>query len=403
MKEIQLCNRQECTGCMACKQKCRSSAIDVQTIDGFDYPIINIDKCKKCGLCMSVCPILNEIGRTGNKHEGETKCLAAWNKDNDVRMRSSSGGAFSVLAENVLSHGGVVYGAAWDENLNLIHKGVESNVELDKLRRSKYVQSNTSNTFNEVKAALEEGRKVMYCGTPCQIAGLTSFFGNKKYDNLLTVDVLCQGAPSPHVFKKYVEEIESESGWRVVDANFRTKDHGWRCGLLLLLLLQSPDGKKEKRIKRVLSKNEYYNAFIREYFMRPSCYDCQFKCNHQGYYADLTIADFWRIGNKIPFDVKDYTKGISAVVVNTEKGRECFDSCAKDMEVIERTWEEFATNGGLRSSHKPHNNDEAFAYLQSHSWRETQSKYFPLSLRRKIVTQMFLLLGEKNIRKIVKL
>jgi Pyruvate/2-oxoacid:ferredoxin oxidoreductase delta subunit len=403
MKEIKLCERKYCTGCMACKQKCRNAAIEIDLIEGFAYPTINVDKCKLCGLCISVCPIVNKQNRIGNRHENETKCLAAWNKNTAVRMKSSSGGAFSVLAKNILTQGGLVFGAAWDKNMNLIHKGINNEEELDALRRSKYVQSNSKNTFNEVFSALKEGRKVLYCGTPCQIGGLTFFLGNKEYENLLTVDVMCQGVPSPYIFRKYIDEVEKETGWRVVDANFRTKEHGWRCGLLLLLLqLQSPEGKNTRAIKRILSKNEFYNAFIREYFMRPSCYDCRFKSNHQGYYADLTIADFWRIGNKIPLKVKDYTKGISAVVVNTEKGRVAFEACAKDMEIIERTWDEFATNGGLRSSHKPDNNDEAFEFLLKHTWCETQERYFPMTWKRKLLSIVYLTVGESLMRKLLK-
>lgn len=402
MKGIQLCDRKNCTGCMACRQKCKLGAVKTVTFDGFDYPVIDRDKCKKCGQCMSVCPILNKEGRKGNCHVQETTCLAVWNKTTDVRMKSSSGGVFSVLAASVLEQGGVVFGAAWNECMTLEHRGIDNIDQLDALRRSKYVQSDVRNTFNEVLDHLKSGRKVLYCGTPCQIAGLTSFLGNRAYDNLVSVDVLCQGVPSPHLFKKYIKEIEVETGWKVADANFRTKDHGWRCGLLLLLLLHEPNGLKTRYIKRVMNSNEFYNAFIKEYFMRPSCYECQFKKDYQGYYSDLTIADFWRIGNKIPLQVKDYAKGISAVIVNTDKGRKIFEECSEGMEVIERTWDEVLSNGGFYSSHKPEVNDEAFDFLQSHTWRETQDKYFPLSLRQKISISLMLTFGEENIRTIKK-
>lgn len=398
MTKIKLCKQEECTGCMACKQKCNNDAIYIKTINGFAYPAIDPNKCKSCGLCSKACPVLNLEDRKGNCHEKETKCFAAWNKDESVRLKSSSGGTFSVLAEYILSQGGVVYGAAWDEYMNLLHKGINSVSELDSLRRSKYVQSDTRNTFVEAKNHLQEGRKVMYCGTPCQIAGLTSFLGGKEYDNLLTVDVLCQGVPSPVFFKKYIEEVENATGMQVTDANFRSKDKGWRCGLLLLLRAQK--GSRSRTLKRVLDRNEFYNAFIREYFQRPSCYDCQFKCEKQGYYADLTIADFWRIGNKIPLNVKNYTHGISAVVVNTEKGRNVFQQCSASMEIIERTWNEFATNGGLRSAHKPKNNDEALEYLKTHTWRDTQKRFFHLSWKRKLYIISVLLFGEQTMRNI---
>lgn len=398
---ITLCSHESCTGCMACKQKCKQGAISVIYEKGFAYPEIDDGKCVGCGMCMRSCPVLNTRGMEGNRHQQETTCLAAWNKDEHVRMRSSSGGSFSVMAEKVLADGGVVFGAAWSEGMNLHHRYIESSNELDALRRSKYVQSDTGNTFNEVLQFLKEGRKVLYCGTPCQIAGLTSFLGYRDYENLVKVDVICQGVPSNELFKKYVAEIEEKYGVEVVDANFRSKERGWRCGLLLLLR-----ARKKGRMfwmKRVFSQNEYYNAFIKEYFMRDSCYDCQFKCNHQGYYSDISIADFWRIGKNIPFHVDKYEKGISAVIVNTPKGKSFFVKCHDDMEVIERAWDEFMTNGGMYSCHKMANNDEAYEYLQSHSWAETQAKFFPLTLKGKLKTALFLWVGERRLRRILKL
>lgn len=285
--------------------------------------------------------------------------------------------------------------------MNLIHKYIETSAGLDALRRSKYVQSDTKNTFNEVQQFLREGRKVLYCGTPCQIAGLTAFLGYKNYENLIKVDVICQGVPSNEIFKKYISEIEKTHGVEVMDANFRSKDRGWRCGLLLLLRVRN--GGKTFWKKRVLEKNEYYNAFIKEYFMRESCYDCQFKCNHQGYYSDISIADFWRIGKHIPLNVDNYEHGISAVIVNTQKGKAFFEQCQNNLVVIQRTWDEFMTNGGMFSCHKRKNNDEAYEYLQTHSWKETQQKFFPLTLKSRIKIALFLGLGEKRLRMILKL
>ena len=403
IKQIKLCDYDACTGCMACKQKCKHDAITVIYEKGFSYPHINEEKCVRCGMCMRSCPVLNINHAHGNKHEKEAVCLAAWNKDESIRMRSSSGGSFSVMAEKVLADDGVVFGAAWDSEMNLRHTYVTSNSDLDTLRRTKYVQSDTKNTFNEVLQFLREGKKVLYCGTPCQIAGLTAFLGYKEYENLIKVDVICQGVPSNKIFKKYISEIEEKYGVEVLDANFRSKDSGWRCGLLLLLLLRVRKGNRKYWKKRTFSNNEYYNAFIREYFMRDSCYDCQFKCSHQGYYSDISIADFWRIGKHIPLQADKYEKGISAVIVNTSKGKNFFESCHDNLVVIERTWDEFMTNGGMYPCHKRSNNDVAYEYLMSHSWQETQQKFFPLSLKSKLKTALFLGLGERRLRTILKL
>ncbi|WP_294111990.1 Coenzyme F420 hydrogenase/dehydrogenase, beta subunit C-terminal domain [uncultured Fibrobacter sp.] len=399
-RDIHLCETSQCTGCMACMQKCKAGAIGTKTIDGFWYPVIDEDKCKKCAQCMEVCPVLNLKNTKGNCHENTDTCLAAWNKRDEIRKKSSSGGVFSVFAEQTLSSKGVVFGAAWNSKMELEHKYIEDVSELESIRRSKYVQSNTGNTFNQVENFLKEGRKVLYCGTPCQIAGLKSFLV-KDYENLMLIDILCQGVPSQELFKTYIKEIEIKYNSKIVDANFRTKKKGWRCGLLLLLLLLE----NGKEIRCALDNNEYYNAFFREFFCRPSCYSCNFKKQKLGYYSDITIADFWRIGNKIPLPKvveQDYTKGISAIVVNTEKGKRFLDACSDRIGLLERTWNEFSTNGGLYPSPKPSRNDEAKHYLENHSWRETQQKFFPMSRRKKISNLLMLTIGERYIRRVKK-
>lgn len=399
-RDVNLCNVSQCTGCMACVQKCKVGAIETKSIDGFLFPSINTEKCKKCGLCMTVCPILNLKNSKGNCHENTTICLAAWNKKDDIREKSSSGGVFSAFAEQILSSKGVVFGAAWNSEMELEHKYVENISELDSIRRSKYVQSNTKNSFYEVECFLKEGRRVLYCGTPCQIAGLKNFLG-KDYQNLILVDILCQGVPSPELFKTYVKEIETKYGSKVVDANFRSKEKGWRCGLSLWLRLANG-----KDVRRTLDNNEYYNAFIQEFFCRPSCYSCGFKKQKLGYYSDITVADFWRIGNKIPLPKaveQNYTKGISAIVVNTSSGKIFLDECSSRIEILERTWDEFSTNGGLNVCKEPFNNTVAKEYLIEHGWHDAQQKFFPLKKKRKLKNILMLIFGEKTLRKFVKM
>lgn len=395
-EEIHLCDQSLCTGCMACRQICKVGAISTKKIDGFLYPDINKDVCKACGLCMNACPVLNLKGQKGKCHENTQTCFAAWNKSVDVRMKSSSGGVFSALAEQVLLKGGVVFGAAWDSNMVLKHKAVERLEDLEAIRRSKYVQSDVGETYRQTERFLKDDRVVLYCGTPCQIAGLRRYL-MKDYANLILVDFLCQGVPSQSLLLKYVQEIEKKYKARVVDANFRTKKNGWRSGLFLLLL-SLENGKK---VECILEKNEYYNSFIREFFLRQSCYDCSFKKNKLGYFSDITLADFWRIGNKIllPKEVeKSYAKGISAVVVNTEKGRLFLERCSNKIETLERTWDEFSTNGGLYPSQKPLNNDKAKLYLANNGWRKTQKKFFPLTVKKKVKILLLLSIGEQTIR-----
>ncbi len=397
MNGINLCELDDCTGCMACRQICPHQAISILAINYFEYPQINHDICVSCGLCVSVCPVLNKKGRIGNNHLNEKKCIAAWHKEDNVRLHSSSGGAFTAIAEQVLSDSGIVFGAAWDENLKLKHIAIDNIQDLDFLRRSKYVQSDVGNTFVEVRQLLKAGKTVLYSGTPCQIAGLKSFLGDEQYEGLITVDVVCQGVPSPYLFRKYINEIEEEKKCRIVDCNFRTKDKGWRSYFMLALTAKNKFG-RALRLTRLLGNNSFYYSFIHEFFMRESCYRCPFKCEKQGYYSDLTIADFWRIGKHIPFAIDSYEKGVSAILLNTERGKVFFKKAVSRLYITERTWEEFYSNSGLRVSKKPVNNDTAFVFLQKHSWKETQTLFFPMSRREKIKSIALYLLGEKNIR-----
>ena len=394
--KIDLCEQSQCSGCMACIQKCKANAIRIKNVNGFLYPDIDRSKCKSCGICMTICPILNFQKNKGNCHKGTTSVIAAWNKKNEIRMRSSSGGVFHTVASTIISNGGIVFGAAWQKDMSLAHVHINRIEDLDSLQRSKYVQSNVGDTYLKTESFLQQGKTVLYCGTPCQIAGLHSFL-KKDYPNLYTLDVLCQGVPSQSFFQKYITEFERSYKTKVVDCNFRTKIRGWRCGLLLLF--HTTTGKKY----RYLSCNEYYNAFFKEYFMRESCYSCSFKEHDLGYFSDLTVADFWRIGNKEKFELADYEKGVSAIILNTPKGQELLNKCSNQLNMVRRSWEEFSTNGGLYCSKKPPKNDEALKYLNDHSWAETQRKYFPLGPKKYFTNLMWLVLGEKNIRKIQKI
>lgn len=382
---------------MACKQKCKANAIRVKNENGFLYPEIDYSKCKSCGICMTTCPVLNLQNSKGNCHNGTTSVIAAWNKDSQIRMESSSGGIFTAIASNILSKGGIVFGAAWQKDMFLSHTYIDRFEDIDSLRRSKYVQSDIGQSFIQAESFLRQGRKVLFCGTPCQIAGLRSFL-KQQYNNLYTLDVLCQGVPSQAIFKKYIIEYELAHKTKVFDCNFRTKIRGWRSGLFMLFL-QTTKGRRY----RYLNNNEYYNAFFEEYFMRESCYACRFKEHDLGYFSDITVADFWRIGNKEKFDIPDYEKGVSAIIINTDKGQNLIKECSNQLNIIERKWSEFATNGGLYCSKKPEKNEEALRFLSQHSWEETQKKYFPLGRRKYFLRLKWLVLGERNIRRINKM
>ena len=399
-----LCPQNVCTGCFACKQLCAKGAIQFKELNGFAYPVIDASLCVDCGLCTKVCPVLNAESHSDVKDGDLSVSYAVWNNNVEDRMSSSSGGAFSALAEMVLKEGGIVFGAAWSEGMQLRHIGIEIRQNLDALRRSKYVQSNTDGIYKEVRQQVKSGRKTLFCGTPCQVAGLLSFLGQKDLPNLITVGVVCHGVPSQRSFDKYISEIEEKEKVKVYDCNFRSKKRGWRTDLNLILLAKNADNKNVV-IDRVLSKNVYMNAFLKQYFLRESCYNCPFKKDGKFCGADIMLSDAWSLWSATPWVKADFGKGVSAVAASTEKGRASLKACGDSLSMMERPYSEYASNSGLRKASKPMNNDAAFEYLKTHTWMETQSKYFPMSLSNKMPLYTRLILGENKsieIKRIVK-
>ena len=392
--KVELCDRRDCTGCMACLQACRQDAIHSEwSEEGFSYPSIDTDKCVGCQACMKACPVISL--EPPYHYNNESRCYSAYQKDEEIRNGSSSGGVFYTLAKYIISQGGVVYGAGWTENLHLKHLKAEKVSDIQKLMRSKYVQSDTSEALKEVKQLLDNGRKVLFCGTPCQIAAMRSFLRGKNYDGLYLADVVCQGVPSPVLFRKYIDEVEAMYHTPVIDVTFRSKKYGWRCGLLLLLLCA--DG---RTIEIRYKKNTFYRAFLKNYMMRESCYHCQFKYPQKGCFSDITLADFWRIGSKVPFKCDSYESGVSAVLTNTEKGERLFDAIKHQVVWEERTFNEFSTNGGLRVAVKPKDNEKAIATARTESFDVLQDKFYPYTWKQKARDMINMHLSQQTIFKI---
>ena len=392
--QIKLCNTKDCTGCMACLQSCRQEAIHIEWSEtGFSHPVIEEDKCVGCQACIKACPVLSL--KPPYHYNSESRCYSAYQKDETIRKESSSGGLFYTLAKYIIEQGGVVFGAGWSEKLQLKHQKADCLTDLNKLMRSKYVQSDTSEVYNEAMHLLNDGKKVLFCGTPCQIAAMRSFLRGKEYDGLYLVDVVCQGVPSPILFRKYIDEVESKYQTRVTDVTFRSKKYGWRCGLLLLL--QCEDGRSiEIRYK----KNTFYRAFLRNYMLRESCYQCQFKYPQKGCFSDITLADFWRIGTEKPFKCDSYESGVSAVLINTSKGETLFDVLKDQVIWEERSFKEFSTNGGLCVAKKPKDNDGAFEVAIKQPFDVVQNMFYPYTLVQKMRDMMNMHLSQKTIFKI---
>lgn len=304
---IQITNKKNCCGCAACAQACPKQCISmVVDNEGFLYPIVDKSTCIECSLCEKVCHELHPMEECK-----PLKVLAAINKDEEVRLKSSSGGIFYLLAEKIISDGGVVFGARYDEQWQVIIDYAETMEGVKSFMGSKYVQARTESAFNKAKKFLLEGRKVLFTGTPCQIAGL-HYFLHKPYANLLTVDFICHGTPSPKVWSMYLDEVLRE-GQRISNVEFRNKKKGWKN---FCFNLSYNENDKTVSMLSPFSQNHYMKAFLRNVILRPSCYAC--KANSGRSHSDITIADFWGINTIFP-DMDD-DKGTGLVFINTDKG-----------------------------------------------------------------------------------
>lgn len=297
---IKVTDKSQCCGCSSCAQKCPNHCITMQPDqEGFFYPNIDINACIDCGLCESVCPILSS-----KKEHNPIAVFAAKNTNETIREESSSGGIFTMLAEEIIRLNGVVFGARWNKDWNVEHDYTDNIEGLKYFRSSKYVQSNINSSFKKVAEFLELGRIVLFCGTPCQIAGLKTFIG-KDYSNLFTVECVCHGVPSPGLWQKYLSEVSTNKA--VIGVNHRDKCTGW-CNYSVVL--KFADGKE---ISQVHDNNHWMRAFIKNLSLRPSCYSCKFKCNTS--FADITLGDLWGEQHLLPEHSED--KGITLVVSHT--------------------------------------------------------------------------------------
>lgn len=312
---INITDKHKCCGCTACVSACPKNCISMSADrEGFLYPVVDSVKCIDCGLCEKVCPVLHPVN-----NETEPLVYAAINNNEAVRMQSSSGGIFTLIAEYVLEHGGVVFGACFDSDWNVIHDYTETKDGLARFRGSKYVQSHVGICFTQVKTFLDSGREVLFSGTPCQVAGLKNYL-RKPYSNLFTVDLVCHGVPSPEVWRRYLQEavcrvygIKKKNvinlGEYISDISFRAKDKGWKKYNIKIIFR---NGKVEMM---PFFENSYMNVFLSDLSLRPSCYACPTKLHHVQ--SDITLADFWGV-NEIKPDIDD-DKGCGLILINCEE------------------------------------------------------------------------------------
>lgn len=347
-------DKNKCCGCMACKYVCPKQAIVIKTDSkGFAYPVIDKNKCVECGKCSTVCSFNNGV----SANNFEKKVFAVKNNDIDERMKSSSGGVFGLLAKYIFDNGGVVYGAAYTANDTVSHIRCDGNV--GKLYGSKYVQSNMDGVYGKIKIDLDDGKKVLFSGTPCQVAQVKSLF-EKYCDQLYLVEVICHGVPSPGIFKEHIKYCEKKSGKKVDSFLFRMKDG--RCKNQKSRVVFSDGSISDEKYIGV-----YFNIFNENYILRESCFSCPYACTDRK--SDITIGDFWGINDCLPKFDDGY--GVSATLVNSKRGEELFGAIENCVDAIETDLESVAAhNPNLkRPTNRPQKNFwiryRAFGYFKT--------------------------------------
>lgn len=313
---IRIEHKKDCCGCTACASICAHHCITMhEDAEGFKYPQVDTTACVDCGLCEKVCPILHP-----ESDNNILQVIAAKNKDEVVRKESSSGGVFSILAEAFIDDGGVVVGCAMNKELQAVHIICETKEELIRLRSSKYVQSDIEGIFPQVCQLLRDGRKVLFSGTPCQVAGLRNFL-IKRYDNLFCVDLLCHGVPSPKLFREYKNTIEQRYNSKAIFVNHRCKEKSWKR---LYIDFKFENGKE---YFKSATFDPYMQLFLGNQSQRSSCFHCPFTSPHRQ--GDISLGDFWGMGRTLP--KFDDDKGISMILINTDKGLELYRHIEDDM------------------------------------------------------------------------
>ncbi len=371
-----------CCGCGACKSICTQNAIElIEDNEGFFYPCVNVDLCIECGKCNKVCQY--EVDKCTNDNE-ELLVYAGWNVNNDIRNHCASGGVFYTLAKEVLRRGGVVIGAAFsDDYYNVEHLIVKNEKELNKLLRSKYVQSDTKNVFSDIKEFLDKGITVLFSGTPCQIFGLISFFGFKP-KNLILCEVFCYGVPSPMVYQKYVEYLENKYSSKVVNVNFKDKRYGWDYYTTCITFAS---GKKI-----FVFGGDSYRYFMKTgYSLRPSCLHCNY--NFKNSVADFTLGDFYTYKKYI--DVEAPKSGINCIVVHNESANELLKSLESEILLIKVNEEAFCNGEKVIRSFDTEKRNSFFKLINSNGYNGVLSLIIKdrikVRIRKKLISIKMLL------------
>lgn len=360
-----------CTGCGLCVQICPKHIIEMKSDDeGFLFPFIDNEKCTDCGKCVHYCPSMSSDRNSNEEPKVVYACQA---KDPKLLVEATAGALFPVLAKWILHNGGVVFGAAYDENMKVVHRSAYTMEEVAALNGSKYVQSDCTKALQEVVAILEDGKKVLFSGTPCQIAALLALCSNTQKKNLYTIDVICYGVPSPGLFREYLDTVEAEGDFRVTDFRFRDKHtNGWGHTTVIRKLYD--DGREDAEEQNDYRKIPYYKMFGTRNCFRRSCYHCKYNTLYR--VSDITTGNFWGI-EKIS-ELFDPYMGVSMALLNTYRGITLFDAVRDELLVETRTVDEAvrANDALVKGSIYPKQRDAIYRYWRIHGFQKQFKKFY---------------------------
>lgn len=370
--------KKNCCGCGACMNICQKNAITmIEDENGFVYPVIDENLCIKCGMCKKVCAYQKESQRNS-----VSRAYVGAAEDENILKISASGGIFRVIAQEVIRQGGVVFGCAYENNEGILqpkHIMVEDEEQLKRLQGSKYVQSSLGNTFVEVKALLNEGKIVLFSGTPCQIDALYGFLQGKKYENLFTIDIICHGVPSSRFLQDYIVSMERRLHGKIINVVFRDKSEGW--GLVGSLVYVDNKGRTRKK-RMPLQGFSYYKMFLISDSYRENCYSCKYANMER--IGDLTIGDYWGIEEEHPEYLLenggeiDAKKGTSCILVNTNQGYKMLERFYKEAILKESVAEKVVKQNGqlLQPSHISENREKLLEIYRNGGYGAVEKWYY---------------------------
>lgn len=399
-KTVLFNDKKECCGCGACMNACPKSAIQMlEDEHGFVYPVIDDDLCIGCGACTKACHYRNSPYFHPVKY-----VYAAAAKNDGVITRSASGGAFAVIADTVLSNGGVVYGSALvfeNGRLEPRHIRIDTIEDIHLLQGSKYVQSEIGDTYKKAKQDLITGKNVLFTGTPCQIAGLKQYL-KKEYDNLLTAEIICHGVPSKRLFQDFIDFYGNKLDGKITEFYFRDKSKGQ--GMVSRFVYQDVIGKKKEVIKNG-NLIAYVFFFLKSYTYRINCYSCPFARMER--VADITLGDYWGFHEEYPqyHDSQGLSnsRGISCVLINSEKGKQIWDVCQKHLISMPSEFEKVARhNDQLRKPSKYSQKRETILQLFEKEGYSGVDCYFRNNFKKDFAKNAIVGMLPKNLKRSVK-